>query len=58
MFVLSIYKCVNSIISSPVEEMYAVDSTTTFTPNEYEEVIDSDDVSVPYDQFGRVILPN
>lgn len=52
--------------SSPVEEMYNKILVTTidsildarFGACCCEEVIDSDDVSVPHDQFGRIIWPS
>lgn len=51
--------------SSPVEEMYhkqlviTLDSVLNakFDVGCYEEVIDSDDVSVPHDRFGRILAP-
>ena len=47
--------------SSPVEEMYHRQLVTTIDSildaRSYKEVVDSDDVTVPHDQFGRVILP-
>ena len=51
--------------SSPVEEMYHKELVTTldsildarFDSGCCEEVIDSDDVSVPHDRFGRVFAP-
>ena len=55
-----------STVTSPVEEMYhrqlviTLDSIldARFGSGCCEEVIDSDDVSVTHDEFGRVILPD
>lgn len=48
--------------SSPVEEMYHKQLVTVIdsilNARHYGEVIDSDDVSVPHDQFGRIIWPS
>ena len=51
--------------SSPVEEMYHKELVTTldsildarFGPGCCEEVMDSDNVSVTHDRFGRVLAP-
>lgn len=56
----------HQVTSSPVEEMYHRQLVVTldsifdarFGTGCCEEVIDSDDVSVTHDEFGRVILPN
>ena len=53
-------------ITSPVEEMYHKQLVVTldsildarFGASCCEEVIDSDDVSVIHDEFGRIILPD
>ena len=55
-----------STVTSPVEEMYHKQLVVTldsildarFGAGCCEEVIDSDDVSVTNDEFGRVILPD
>ena len=52
-------------ISFPVEEMYHKQLVVTldsildarFGPGCCEEVIDSDDVSIPHERFGRVLVP-
>ena len=47
--------------SSPVEEMYhrqlVVTIDSILDAKLYVEPIDSDDITLPHDQFGRVILP-
>ena len=51
--------------SSPVEEMYHKQLVVTldsildarFGPGCYEEVIDSDNVTITHDRFGRVLSP-
>lgn len=53
------------VTSSPVEEMYnrqlvnTIDSILDARLNSdyYEEVIDSDDVSVTHNRFGRILIP-
>lgn len=60
------YRYIKYNTSFPVEDMYHRVLVTTldsildarFGPGCCEEVIDSDDVSVPHDSLGRVILPN
>lgn len=55
----------NKNTRSPVEEMYHRQLVTTldsildarFGPDCCKEVIDSNDVSVPYTQFGDILLP-
>ena len=62
----SYYGSIKAITSTPVEEMYHKQLVVTldsildarFGAGCCEEVIDSDDVTVPHDKFGRVILPN
>jgi len=53
---------VNGVTSSPVEEMYHRQLVTTvdsiLDARLTIEVIDSDDVTVRHDQFGKVILPD
>jgi len=52
-------------ISTPVEEMYHRQLVVTldsildarFGASCCEEVVDSDDVSVPHDRFGHVLIP-
>ena len=56
---------VKAITSSPVEEMYHRQLITTldsildarFGPGCYKEVIDSNDVSVPYTRLGDILSP-
>lgn len=68
--IYGIIKCtdtviLNAITSSHVEEMYhkksvmIIDSILNSRYSSYccEEVIDSDDISVPHDSLGRVQLP-
>lgn len=70
-FAIGIITLIHAIVydtktSSPVEEMYHRELVITldsildarFDAGCCEEVIDSDDISVPIDSFGRVVLPD
>ena len=55
----------HQVTSSPVEEMYHRQLVTTidsildarFSAGCCEEVIDSDDISVTHNRFGRILIP-
>jgi hypothetical protein len=54
--------CKDVITSSPVKEMYHKQLVATIDSiidaKSYEEVVDSDDVTLPHDKFGRIIYPS